>query len=450
MPDRGNAMRRALGLGALLWLVGCGDSEPELPEAPRAGGDTTIDDRTSRAFAYAAPNLSVEHEALHREGDAAFAAVFVPGPAPVNPGLGPAYNNASCNGCHLRNGRGMPVMGGGPQRTQLLVRVSLPEGTPDHPNGAVPVPGLGLQIQDQAVYGATPEASVTLSWAESAGAYADGTAYGLRSPRVAIVLPDGSSPPANMRMSLRLPPPVVGLGLLEAVPLDTLRALEDPSDANGDGVSGRLNTVWDVQARALVPGRFGWKANSPNLHQQSAEAYFNDMGLSNPLFPEADGTFELPRDTLEAAVFYAQSLGVPARTALADATVKRGEAKFRDLGCASCHRDTLETGEHPVAELSHQRIHPYSDLLLHDLGPGLADGRPDGDATGSEWRTAPLWGLGLTQTILPYSGWLHDGRARTLEEAVLWHGGEAERAREGFRTLSSSDRAALVRFLQSL
>ncbi|RKH66078.1 di-heme oxidoreductase family protein [Corallococcus llansteffanensis] len=444
-------MRRALGLGALLWLVGCGDAGPEAPEPPpRAGGGTTIDDRTSRAFAYAAPNLSAEHEELHREGDAAFAALFVPGPAPVNPGLGPAFNNNSCNGCHLRNGRGMPVMGGGPQRTQLLVRVSLPEGTPDHPHGAVPVPGFGFQIQDQAVYGASPEARVTLSWEERPNAYADGTAYSLRSPRVAIVLPDGSSPPPDMRTSLRLPPPVVGLGLLEAVDVATLRALEDPTDANGDGVSGRLNTVWDVQARALVPGRFGWKANSPNLQQQSAEAYFNDMGISNPLFPDADGTFELPRTTLDAAVFYAQSLGVPARTALDDATVKHGEAEFRDLGCATCHREALETGEHPVTELSHQRIHPYTDLLLHDLGPGLADGRPDGDATGTEWRTAPLWGLGLTQTILPYSAWLHDGRARTLEEAILWHGGEAERAREGFRNLSASDRAALVRFLQSL
>ncbi|NBD10643.1 MULTISPECIES: di-heme oxidoredictase family protein [Corallococcus] len=444
-------MRRVFGLGALLWLAGCGGKDTEAPEAPpRAGGDTTINDRTSRAFAQAAPNLSLEHEALHREGDAAFAAVFVPGPAPVNPGLGPAYNNTSCNGCHLRNGRGMPVMGGGPQRTQLLVRVSLPDGTPDHPNGAVPVPGLGLQIQDQAVYGASPEASVTLAWEEREGTYADGTAYGLRSPRITIVMPDGSAPPSNMRTSLRLPPPVVGLGLLEAVDVATLQALADPTDANSDGVSGRLNTVWDVQARALVPGRFGWKANSPNLRQQSAEAYFNDMGISSPLFPEADGTFELPLRTLDAAVFYAQSLGVPARTAMDDAAVKRGEAKFKDLGCVACHRDTLETGEHPVAELSHQRIHPYTDLLLHDMGAGLADGRPDGDATGNEWRTAPLWGLGLTQTILPYSSYLHDGRARTLEEAVLWHGGEAERAREGFRSLSASDRAALVRFLQSL
>ncbi|MBJ6763289.1 thiol oxidoreductase [Myxococcaceae bacterium JPH2] len=443
-------MRRALIVGSLLLAAGCGE-EPVTPEAPpRAGGETTIDNRTSQAFALPAPNLSAEHEDLHRKGDAAFAALFVPGPAPVNPGLGPTYNNTSCNGCHLRNGRGMPVMGQGPQRTQLLVRVSLPEGTPNHPNGAVPVPGFGFQVQDQAVYNVKPEAAVTLAWTESQGQYMDGTAYGMRKPSVTVVPTDGSALPPNMLMSLRLPPPVFGLGLLEAVDIATLESMADPSDRDGDGISGRVNQVWDVRKQALAPGRFGWKANSPNLTQQSAEAYFNDMGLSNPLFPEADGTFEVSEATLSAAVFYAQSLGVPARTALDDAQVKLGEAKFRALGCEKCHRETLETGQHPVAELSQQRIHPYSDLLLHDMGPDLADGRPDGAATGSEWRTAPLWGLGLTQTVLPYAAFLHDGRARTFEEAILWHGGEAQKARDGFRALNATDRAALVKFLGSL
>jgi CxxC motif-containing protein (DUF1111 family) len=439
-------MRRILMLcatGALLW--GCGEQEP-----PRAGGATTIDDRTSLAFAQPAANLSEENQSRHRAGDTAFGAVFVPGPAPVNPGLGPLYDNTSCNGCHLRNGRGMPVMGQGPQRTQLLVRVSLPEGTLNHPNGAVPVPGLGLQVADQAIYGHTPEASVTLSWEETEGTYGDGTAYHLRSPRIRITPSDGSALPPNMLTSLRLPPPVFGLGLLEAVEVSTLRALTDPNDRNGDGISGRLNEVWDVQAGALAPGRFGLKANSPNLHQQSAEAYFNDMGITSPLFPEPDGTHDLPQETLEAAVFYAQSLAVPARTALDEPEVLHGEELFQSLGCAQCHRDTLETGAHPVAELARQRIHPYTDLLLHDMGAGLADGRPDGAADGQEWRTAPLWGLGLTQTVLPYSSYLHDGRARTLEEAILWHGGEAEHSQERFRALSVTERAALMKFLGSL
>ncbi|MCP3141217.1 di-heme oxidoreductase family protein [Pyxidicoccus xibeiensis] len=445
-------MRRPLMMGAVLLLAtACGEDTPGAPAAPpRAGGATTIDDRTSLAFAQPAPNLSLEAQERHRVGDAAFAAVFVPAPAPVNPGLGPVYNNTSCNGCHLRNGRGMPVMGSGPQRTQLLVRVSMTGGSPEHPNGAVPVPGFGLQVQDQANYGVKPEAAVALEWVETQGQYADGSPYSLRSPRVRITPKDGSVPPAGMLTSLRLPPPVFGLGLLEAVELSTLQALADPDDRDGDGVSGRLNEVWDVAARALAPGRFGWKANSPHLAQQSAEAYVNDMGVTNPLFPEVDGTHELSRDTLEAAVFYAQSLGVPARTALDGAEVRRGEGLFRARGCEHCHREVLETGPYPVAELAHQRIHPYTDLLLHDLGPGLADGRPDGAATGAEWRTPALWGLGLTQTVLPYAAYLHDGRARTLEEAILWHGGEAEAAKEGFRQSSTEDRAALVAFLRSL
>ncbi|AKQ67488.1 putative thiol oxidoreductase [Myxococcus hansupus] len=445
-------MRRTWWMAILaLGTVGCGETAPGLPSAPpRAGGDTTIDNRTSLAFAQPAPNLSAEHDALHRAGDAAFAAVFVPAPSRVNPGLGPVFNNTSCNGCHLRNGRGMPVMGPGPQRTQLLVRVSLPQGVPEHPLGAVPVPGLGLQVQDQSNYGVLPEASVTLEWVESPGRYVDGTAYSLRSPRVHIHPSDGSTPPPDMLVSLRLPPPVFGLGLLEAVPLSTLQALADPDDRDGDGISGRMNDVWDVALRAPAPGRFGWKANSPDLFQQSAEAYVNDMGITNPLFLEPDGTHELSRELLDAAVFYSQSLGVPARASLEDAEVLRGEARFRSLGCGQCHRETLETGAHPVAEVSHQRIHPYSDLLLHDMGEGLADGRPDGAATGTEWRTPPLWGLGLTQTVLPYASYLHDGRARTLEEAILWHGGEAELAREGFRGLGASERAELVKFLGSL
>jgi CxxC motif-containing protein (DUF1111 family) len=317
----------------------------------------------------------------------------------------------------------------------------------------VPVPGLGLQIQDQATYGAQADATVALTWEEVAGRYGDGTAYALRRPVLTVTLPDGTPLPSGVRTSLRQPPPVFGLGLLEAIPDATLRGLADPDDADGDGISGRPNQVWDAIAGEARLGRFGHKANNPSLQQQAAAAYVNDMGVGSSLFPDdqlAEPAAELDDDLLDATTFYTQTLGVPGRISLTDPEVRRGEALFANLGCASCHVDTLTTGAHELAALSFQTIHPYTDLLLHDLGDDLADGRPDFEADGREWRTAPLWGIGLTHTVLPGSGFLHDGRARTLEEAILWHGGEAEAAREGFRRADASDRAALITFLRSL
>ncbi|PSR12637.1 thiol oxidoreductase, partial [filamentous cyanobacterium CCP3] len=186
------------------------------------------------------------------------------------------------------------------------------------------------------------------------------------------------------------------------------------------------------------------------LLQQSAAAYINDMGISNPLFPDADGQTDIDMNTLEAAEAYVQTIAVPARTLLDDARVQQGERLFAKANCTACHLPELRTGTHKSPALTNQTIHPYTDLLLHDVGPGLADGRPDFEASGQEWRTPPLWGVGLTQTVLPFSGFLHDGRARTLEEAILWHGGEAEPAKEAFRAMAADDRTALIWFLRSL
>jgi CxxC motif-containing protein (DUF1111 family) len=197
-------------------------------------------------------------------------------------------------------------------------------------------------------------------------------------------------------------------------------------------------------------GRFGWKANTPTLRQQAASAYSNDMGVSSPMFPEPDGTSEIDAATLTAAAHYTQTLAVPHRDREHDPAVQRGEQMFRDAGCGGCHVETLHTGAHELSALRRQMIHPYTDLLLHNMGFDLADGRPDFLASGTEWRTAPLWGIGLAQTVLPYSTFLHDGRARTIEEAILWHGGEAETSKEHFRTMQASERQALLEFLQSL
>ncbi|MCE9576086.1 MAG: thiol oxidoreductase [Deltaproteobacteria bacterium] len=432
-------MRRAAV--ALLIVAACGDEAALAP-----GGDTTIEDRTSQAYRLPAPNLDADALALHLDGDVAFEATFVTAPAPVNGGLGPVYNHTSCIGCHARDGRGLPQIGTGPT-SQSLVRVSLAEGTPAVPGGAVPVPGVGAQLQDHAIFGAALEGTPTLSWTDVDGAYGDGAAYQLRAPQLAIAWSE--EPEGAVMTSLRQPPPVFGLGLLEAIDEPTLTALADPDDRDGDGISGRVNYVWDAQLGRAMPGRFGLKANTPTLRQQAAAAYVNDMGVTNPMFPEDDGAIEIDAARLDATAFYTATLAVPARAA-ANAAANRGEQLFDQFRCTGCHVPTLVTGDSPIAAVAHQTIQPFTDLLVHDMGDGLADGRPDFGADGREWRTSPLWGIGLAETVLVGARYLHDGRARTLDEAILWHGGEAEAARERFRRASSSDRAALVAFLMTL
>jgi len=266
-------------------------------------------------------------------------------------------------------------------------------------------------------------------------------------------------------VSARVAPAVIGMGLLEAIPEETLRALADPDDRDGDGISGRLNTVWDAIAKKPAVGRFGWKASVPGLRQQIAMAALGDIGLTTSLYPEQNcpvaqadcrkaengGEPEIEDDFLDRLELYSQTLAVPLRRDVEDPQVMRGEALFAQTGCAACHVMTLKTGAHASRqELSHQTIHPFTDLLLHDMGEGLADGRPDFLASGSEWRTPPLWGLGLVRVTNKHEYLLHDGRARGFAEAILWHGGEAAAAKERFRTLPQDERAALLAFLRSL
>jgi CxxC motif-containing protein (DUF1111 family) len=412
---------------------------------PLAGGDTTVNNRSSRAFSNPAPGLSPEELERHLEGDANFDAVFVTAPALVNPGLGPRFNNASCNRCHLKDGRGMPQPG------QSLVRVSLAKGKPEVPGGAVPLPGIGSQVRDQAIFGDTPDAKVSLTWQEKTGQYPDGSPYRLRSPQIILAQVDAHQPiPPETLISLRVPPPVFGAGLLEAVADADLLTLADPGDRNHDGISGKPNLVWDAQHQRKALGRFGLKANTPNLLVQTAAAYVNDIGVTNPLFPDKASFPEIDQRTLETTTFYVQTLGVPARTLVNDPQVQWGEKLFIQTNCAACHIATLKTADSKIPVLANQTFHAYTDLLLHDMGEALSDHRPDFEASGSEWRTSPLWGLGLAQTVLPYSGYLHDGRARTIEEAILWHGGEAQRSKEQFMALSRGNRENLLRFLTSL
>jgi CxxC motif-containing protein (DUF1111 family) len=439
------------------------DREDQVFPVIPAGGDTSVHSRTSNAYTMPAANLDAAELDLHIAGDGMFEAAFVAGPSKINPGLGPAFNNNSCESCHLGNGRGMATLGqAGTLNSPMLVRISLDPrhaadflGADPQPvgHGPIPVPGLGGQLQDQAVSGALAEVTITLNWSSVEGYYDDGTRYTLRQPVLTFSgREDGVAlmqNPAVLR-SLRQTPPVFGVGLLEAVPVETLEALEDPEDNNQDGIRGRLNRVWDPLKQEVTVGRLGWKASSPNVLVQTAGAFAEDMGVHNPIFPDVDGTAEITLDQVKGAAYYMQTLAVPDRDRTW-ADTRAGEKLFHDLGCASCHRPSLTTGsDHPIAALRDQTFAPYTDLLLHDMGEGLADERPDYQASGREWRTAPLWGIGLAQTVLPGSGYLHDGRARTLEEAILWHGGEADRAQKRFKALPAASRSALIKFLRSL
>lgn len=428
-------------------LAGCGDN---LLGDDRLGGDTTIDDRTDGAFLHPAANLGPDDRATFQAGTGPFDFLW------EIPKLGPSFNNDACSGCHGSNGRGRSQIGAMGARidingaqSEALVRVSLTSGTPADPGGDVPVPGFGLQLRDHSTTG-LPPVTVRLTWAEMPVAYADGSEVMLRHPVLDIRQPDGTSLPAGTLTSYRTAPPMIGLGLLEAVPEDDIVALEDPDDRNNDGISGRSNRVWNPMTHQTELGRFGWKANTVNLTLQSAGAAANDMGLSNRVFPPSDGSpLDFADLQLEQMTFMVRTIAVPAAAPRSSAAY-RGEALFEQFACSSCHVPTLVTGDADIPQLAHQLIHPYTDLLLHDLGDALADERPDFRANEIEWRTPPLWGIGLARVVRAEVDFLHDGRARSLEEAIMWHGGEAMAAREGFRNASARDRAALIEFLNRL
>ena len=424
-----------------------------------SGGATTVFNATQDAFSLPAPNLSGLSLALHGEGDEGFEDAFDASPSAEHPGLGPVFDNVSCEACHVGDGRARPPLEGVPfdANDGMLFRASL-AGVARN-GGPVPAPGFGGQLQLRAISGYLREIEARVTYIERVGRFADGTKYGLSVPRYTLTglyLPL----PAGLLFSPRVGPAVFGLGLLEAISESDLRANAYFSSRTHEGISGRPNYVWDERRRRTVVGRFGWKANAPNLFQQAAGAYNGDMGVTSTLFPAEPcqgrpgcgaHPVEVDDETVNAVAFYTRTLGVPARRDLDDPKTQRGERLFYASGCDGCHTPTLSTGVlRGVPEVSNQVIHPYTDLLLHDMGPALADDRPDFRASGSEWRTAPLWGIGLFNTVNGHTRFMHDGRARSLLEAVLWHGGEAQRARDRVLRLSAPDREALVAFLSSL
>ncbi|GJG89235.1 hypothetical protein tb265_44160 [Gemmatimonadetes bacterium T265] len=478
----------ALALGGLA-LAACGPTDDTLHPAavtdpggaaeaavdPRSGGASTVGDATSRAFSQPAPGVGGDRLATFQAGDALFDAAFVPAPAAVNAGLGPRFDNTSCGGCHVSDGRGRPPAAGDAGLAEavraMIVRVSVP-GADAH-GAPAPVPGVGTQLTLRAAVGFLPFGTVRVTYTDSVGRFADGTAYTLRVPHYTVAAPAGAPVPlpADILVSARVAPPNFGLGLLDAVPEADIRALAASPDAAAAGIAGHVNVVWDGVAGALTLGKFGLKSNSATIAEQVASAAHGDMGLTSPLFPkkvctvaelagaatagacaQPGGATDLSAEQVARLTAYVQTLGVPARRAAAPgyaAAVARGEQLFRSAGCAGCHVATLRTGTVAGApERSNQTIHPYTDLLLHDMGPDLADDRPDYQATGREWRTAPLWGVGLTALVSGgQATFLHDGRARSLLEAILWHGGQATPAREQVRAMPAADRDALLQFL---
>jgi CxxC motif-containing protein (DUF1111 family) len=422
-----------------------------------SGGATTVFDDGPGAFGHPAPNLDAAALARHNAGDDAFGLAFVAKGGLPNSGLGPLFNNTSCEACHFGDGRGQPPADGVSFET-MLFRASIP-GTDPH-GGPNPAGIFGGQLQLLAIPGFFPEAAARVTYVDSGGRFGDGTPYSLRVPRYSF---RGliASLPGNLLTSPRVAPVNFGLGLLEAIPEATIRSHADPNDADHDGISGHYNIVYDATVQNYIIGRFGWKANVGTLLHQAAGAFNGDMGITTSYFAAEnckgeyfgckDHAAEVDDNTVANVAFYTQTLGVPARRNLNDPSTQRGEFVFRSIGCDGCHLPTVMTGVLPgVPAVSNQKIHPYTDLLLHNMGAALADNRPDFLATGSEFRTPPLWGIGLVQAVNGHTYFLHDGRARNLLEAVLWHGGEGRGARERFKSLAAVDRKALMAFLNSL
>jgi CxxC motif-containing protein (DUF1111 family) len=428
-----------------------------------SGGELTTPLADANAYAVPAPPLSAEqtqHFALGRE---AFDQRWVVAPQLGGPwGLGPTSNGNKCTACHENNGRGHAPEKSGQALRSLLVRLSV-AGENEY-GGPQPHPDYGDQLNDIGVPDQVPnEGRAAINYTELEVAFADGEKITLRAPRIEFEqLKFGPLAPGTLT-SARLAPPLIGLGLLEAIPEETLLAIAKQQAALG--ISGRPNYVWDVLASKEVIGRFGLKANQPSIRQQVAAAFHGDLGVTSEYFPAENcpavqkdcrvlppgGFPELSARNIDAIQFYLRALAVPARRNLDDPGVQRGEQLFAQAQCAACHVPQLKTGAYPALPIAaNQVIRPYTDLLLHDMGEELADHRPDFKADGREWRTAPLWGLGLSAQVNGNASLLHDGRARNVAEAILWHGGEAAAASTAFRAMPKEDRRALIRFVETI
>lgn len=447
----------------------------------RQGGAATSKKIVNRdAFSHPSANLTFEEEQRFKIGNALFRKLWVSAPSSVlaSDGLGPMFNARACQNCHIKDGRGHPPEGDG-DATSMVLRLARSARTQEETFAAAeyrvlnfPDPVYGRQLQDRAVASLRPEGRMEISYTEHPVQLEDGSVVSLRRPHYSIAdLAYGALHPDTV-LSPRVAGPMIGLGLVEAIHPADIFALADEDDADGDGISGRAALARDLETGEIVLGRFGWKAQNPSVRAQTTAAFSGDMGLSTPDIPdpfgdctqeqpacfshptgvqEHLGNDEAPEQVVELVTFYSRHLAVPARRDVNDPEVLRGKRLFYESGCSSCHTPKFVTRrDEDDPALSFQLIWPYSDFLLHDMGEGLADGQTVGAAGGREWRTPPLWGIGLTKTVSGHTFFLHDGRARNLTEAILWHGGEGEESKRIFRGLNKADREALIRFLESL
>lgn len=445
-------MRRIV-LVSLVGVVACGpalETADLEPGEELSGGATTNTFLSGpNAFAMPAANVSEDHQPLFYSGNSFFNQAWVEAPSSTEArdGLGPLFNARSCAACHFKDGRGRPPESDDEAFIGLLLRV----GEAD---------SYGDQLQPFGISGVPGEAWPRVSYAEQPGRFDDGAEFQLRAPTYFLADAGYGDVPLGFTLSPRVAPVMVGMGLLEAIPRERLEALADAADSNGDGISGVVSVL-----KTGAVGRFGWKAEQPTVRRQASAAFNGDLGITTSEFPNesctpsqveclrapSGGSPELAGHLLERVVLYSELLAVPQRRAWTSTKVRRGKWLFRESGCVACHTPSHETGVNAaLPEVSSQRIWPYTDLLLHDMGPALADGRSTGNATGTEWRTPPLWGLGLIKDVNGHQLLMHDGRARGVAEAVMWHGGEAERAAAAFRALPTVDREALISFVESL
>ena len=440
-------------------------SRPEPYELRPGGAATTFKMLNRDSFSHPSANMDFNRELDFRVGDGIFRKIWVSAPASTksSDGLGPLFNARSCQRCHLKDGRGHPPSSG-ERAESMILKLSASNGGPE--------PVYGTQLQNFSVQGTKAEGEMSISYEEIPLTLSDGEKVYLRIPTYGIDGPGYDSLDPDTKLSPRVAPPVIGMGLLEAIREADILDGVDPRDRDGDGISGRPNLVWSDEHRKIMLGRFGWKAGQPTVAQQAAAAFRNDVGIATPLYPDPwgdcteaqpacrdaphGGTEARPRveadgTMMDLLVFYTRNLGVPARRDVSDPKVLAGKHLFYEANCIACHRPKFVTRRDSIGkEQSFQLIWPYTDLLLHDMGEGLADNRAEGVATGREWRTPPLWGIGLTKLVSGHTYFLHDGRARNLLEAILWHGGEAEESKNRVVAMTRRERTELLAFLGSL